>query len=146
MPQFLWPGFLCSCCLLPLGLPLGLRLRGCGPLYPGVNRKPAGMCGLCFQHVNTQMGARVRGLPALAAILGGWVALFLTHSRLLLLPWSPGLSIPEGRRLTEQIMHLGFTEAWRPRLATFVGWKTCQPRDDRDSNSHKAPRHKIPQC
>ena len=28
------------------------------------------MCGLCFQHVNTHMPARVRGLPALAAILG----------------------------------------------------------------------------
>lgn len=36
------------------------------------------MCGLCFQHVNTYMRARVRGLPAPASYSGRG-SLFISH-------------------------------------------------------------------
>lgn len=70
-------------------------------------------------------------------------------SRLLLLRWSPQRASPREGALhrEDQSCLWGFTEAWRrPRLATFLGRKTCQSRDDGDSNSHKALRHKSPRC
>ena len=89
-----------------LHLLLSLRLSGYGPLCAGVHRKPVGMCGFCFQHVNAHMRRRVRALSALVAILGGWV-----YSSPFKNPASsvePRVEHPRRKEsCAERIMHLG---------------------------------------
>lgn len=84
-------------------------------------------------------------MSALVAILGGWV-----YSSPFKNPASSmELRVEHPRRKVlrrEDHAFWGFTEAWRPRLATFLGRKTCQSRDGGDSKSHKALRQENRQC
>lgn len=104
-------------------LPLSLKLPGCGPLCTGVHRKPLGMCGLCSGHVNIHMQARVRGLPVLAAILGGGLFISLPDSY-----FFDGVQVehPRGKEpCEEEIMHLGFYRSVNTQACHIPGRKTC---------------------